>query len=81
MPSVISIMVSSLGQLVKDRTTWIGGVSSTLASISVKDGFFPQTLEAWGALTLTGCTIIYIVTKCVILIRGQIKKVAASEDV
>lgn len=59
--------------LLKDKTAWIGGGSSIIATAAtrVQSVQFPTTLEGWAAFTLSFVTIVYIITKIVILIKNH----------
>ncbi len=62
-----------LASLAKDKTAWIGSVSSFIAVVTTKiqDIQLPVTLEGWTAIALSLVTIFYILTKTVILIRSN----------
>ena len=64
-----------LSSLLRDKTAWIGGIASTIANIATKPTSIklPDTLEGWGAFTVSLATVVYLVTKTVMLLRDRKK--------
>lgn len=62
-------------ELVRDKTAWIGGAGSFIATLVTKTAQIkmPETLEGWAAFTLSVVTIFYITAKTIILIRNHRK--------
>lgn len=73
-------VIATAAHLAKDPAAWVGSVMSTIAAVVSRDGFLPNTLEGCAALTLTLCTIVYIVSKTIILWRNQKRKKVAELD-
>lgn len=71
---IVASFFYCVAQLVKDRATWVGGITSTIATAIAKDGFLPNSLEAWLAAVLTICTITYMVIKIILLLRKETKR-------
>lgn len=73
-------MNSVFQNLLRDKTAWIGSVSSFIATMSAKIATvkFPDSLEGWSAFCLTAVTIVYIVTKTYVIIKDR-RKIADTE--
>jgi hypothetical protein len=79
--STIARVAQTAIGIVKDPTAWTGSIVST---ISLKVTSFalmlPASLEGWAALAASVATLVYVISKTVILWRSHDKKALEQSD-